>query len=238
MARDAVRTSFRKGWQGALAAGAAVLLMAPVTATSAEYSSANQVLFMTNHLEEFTESGVKLEYEYSREGSWDDPFEDAIVIEITEVTEQGKTAEVELFSGERRRPFAPVQGANGNPALLAFLQFDVSEMGGQTEQPWQRFQGQIRSVLAYAEAEETEIEFEGETVDAKSVRLVPFMSEDGPAMDGEAQVYAEKRYEFILSEHVPGYIYQLRTELPNPEEGVDEPLMVDTMRFSKVSQDQ
>lgn len=204
---------------------------------SADYSSANRLLFMTDHLAEVSEPGDTLQYRFTREGSWDDSFEDRIQVRITDVEDGRRTAEVDVFESEdRHRPMAPVHGAQGNPALLAFLQLDVGEMGRQTDTPWQAYQAQIRGVFAFAEAESTTVEYNGEEVDAQAVRIVPFANADqgSPAGQGEGRIYQEKRYEFILSEHVPGYIYQIQTTLPDPEDEDAEPLMVDTMRLTQV----
>ena len=62
------------------------------------------------------------------------------------------------------------------------------------------------------------ITYQGRTVDGKVVRIQPYL--DDP-LHARFENYVRKTYTFVLSDEVPGGIYQVRTSLANT--GVNQP---------------
>jgi hypothetical protein len=200
-------------------------------AAEGQYSEANELLFMTDHLERLPEAAI-LEYEFEKTGKLEEAFRDTVTMTIVGATDSGaKRVEFEFFTGDRQRRFPPVQDARGNPILLLFLQRDASEMQRRTDGSWRHFQRVIKHALAHgARVEPVVVPYDGKDVDAVQISIHPFYR------DAQRARYADwnaKYYVFTLSEAVPGWVYQLRSTVP-PREGEAEPLLQETFTLRGV----
>ncbi|MFA9461065.1 hypothetical protein [Thiohalorhabdus methylotrophus] len=193
-----------------------------------EFSRANQLLFKTAHLDNL-DTPETIVYSFSRQGSLEEDFSDEVRLDIAESSKgDGKRVEIQLFTGERERPFPASPNSDGNPALMAFLQRDVVEMEEQTDGSWRHFQKYIKLAFANsAEVKETRFDFNGQQVEGWRIRIQPYIED--PHRD-KFEELAEKSYEFLLSPSVPGYIYKMRAFVPGKEQG-GEPRLVETMQF-------
>jgi hypothetical protein len=197
-----------------------------------EYSQANRLLFMTDHLSNVPHHSA-LEYEFERKGTLESPFRDTVAVRVAaQGSAGGKQAQIELFTGERKRAFPPVDDARGNPVLLAFLQHDVAEMQRFTDGSWRHFQRLIKFALeGGAVVEAVTIAYDGHDLDAVQISIRPFLQDPQRARYSD---FDRKYYVFTLSEAVPGWIYQLRSVVPPSEAEEAMPLLEETLTLRGV----
>lgn len=213
----------------ALASGAAI-----ADDRHAEFSEANQLLFLTPHMTALDREGMLLRYRYERSGELqqeEDIFSDHISMEITKVHEDDfRGADIQFLSGPRERPFPPVRQARGNPVLAGFLQHDVNRMGQAANQPMRYFQNRIKMALE----EDPDIvpvtfDYGGEELEGTRIRITPYANDpDRRRYDRE---YWDKYYVFIVSEDVPGHIYRIEAVAPNAD---GEPYYSDILTLESV----
>jgi hypothetical protein len=107
--------------------------------------------------------------------------------------------------------FAPALGFNGNPVLMFFLEHDVSEMRATTGGATQYFRNRIRQAFVdRAQVEPVSFPFNGTDEAGTAITLTPFRGD--PTIARFAGL-PEKSYRFVLSEAVPGTIYQIATSV-------------------------
>jgi hypothetical protein len=122
-------------------------------------------------------------------------------------------AELHFLTGERKRDLPGIDDAHGNPVLLGFLERDIAEMKRLTGGSVGYFRKRIRMALAQgAQVTPQRITYQGKALDAKVVRIQPYL--DDP-LHARFENYVRKTYTFVVSEQVPGGVYQLSTSLAN-----------------------
>jgi len=195
-----------------------------------ELSAAQIALFESDHL-----AGIRhpatLDYAFRHDGS--DPYEDTVALVLREVHEDGsKDVSVEFLSGDRRVEFAPVIRFHGNPLIMYFLEWDVRGMHKATGGSALYFRDRIREGLVdQAEVEDASITLDGRREPATAITLQPYRR------DTEIARYAafrDKSYRFVLSDAVPGKVYEIRTSLPGADP--DASAIVDRVTYSGMRQ--
>jgi hypothetical protein len=97
--------------------------------------------------------------------------------------------------------------------LLGFLEHDIAEMKRLTGGSVGYFRKRIRLALADgAQVTPQRITYGGKTVEAKAVRIQPYL--DDP-LHARFENYVRKTYTFVLSDQVPGGVYRVSTTLAN-----------------------
>jgi hypothetical protein len=188
------------------------------SALVAEFSEAEKLLWTGDQLKAITAPSV-LEYRFIKSGTFEAGFSDSVIFTIQEVKPDGmKAASVGFFTGERRFPIPPEDNTNMNPVLKIYLQGDVYEMNrltdpdGKSRERWRYFQRRIKFALAEAaKIEPTQFELDGKSYAGKRVTFTPY-SQD-PKRDAFDK-FANKLYSVIVSEELPGFIYQIQTTVP------------------------
>lgn len=197
---------------------AAVAAESPDTAATEEFSQANRLLFMTDHLQNVATPAL-LEYSFSRTGDRNDSYEDHVDLEVangSDTADNGKHVKVDFLSGDRHRYVPDVGNAHGNPVIMMFLQNDVSTLAERTGGSWRYFQKRVKVALEEdARVAEETASYDGQEVPVKRIYLQPFKNEEGhrQALAGEVN----KRYVITLSDQVPGSVLEMRSETPNGE---------------------
>jgi len=185
-------------------------------ATDETAPSAQSLLFDANYLQPLA-APSRLVYNYSIKTA--DPklfgkdFEDEVAMRLSPSAEGGgeKDVFVDMFTGDRQRVLGPLTRVSGNPIIMMFLERDVSQMnmhvGGQPVY----FRNVIRLALREgAKLEPATVEWEGKQVSATKITIRPFLNDN----NGERmQLFRSKTYEFIVSDAVPGGIYQLHSTM-------------------------
>jgi hypothetical protein len=196
----------------------AVLAVLAVVSTGAAgaqpVSPAEVLLFETDHLAKMKTPGT-LVYEFRKHSNVDPAFTDSVELEVSRNKGQLHTV-LRFLSGERRRALPEVDDAHGNPVLLGFLEHDIAEMKRLTGGSVAYFRKRIRMALANgAQVGPQRISFQGKTLEGQTVRIQPYL--DDP-LHARFENYVRKTYTFVLSDAVPGGVYQVSTSLANTQD--------------------
>jgi hypothetical protein len=197
-----------------LAATLAMLaVLAPGMAEAQAISPAETLLFETDHLAK-TKAPATLEYAFRKDSNVEPAYSDKVRLELATVN--GKlSATLHFLSGEHKQEVPALEEAHGNPVLLGFLEHDIAEMKRLTGGSTSYFRKRIRMALAEgAEVSRQAVTYQGKTLQAQTVRIQPYLNDP---MHARFEKYLHKIYTFVLSEQVPGGVYQLRTSIGKPE---------------------
>ena len=204
-----------------------------IDADEYEFSNAENKLWMDKHLLNIKQS-ARLHYEFEKTGSYEEGFIDDVYLDIVKVNEDG-TREVVLdfFSGEQRQKVSPsnVQHVTGNPVIGIYLQGDVYEMSRLTGGGWKYFHRQIKLAIAGSNtSEHVTVELDGKQYESEKIVLYPY---ENINKKDRLKEFADKRYEFILSDEIPGKLYQIRTVI-NDAENPAVPLLEEVLTLKSV----
>ena len=185
-------------------------------ATDSAAPSAQSLLFDANYLVPLN-APSRLVYDYSAKTA--DPalfgksFDDEVAMRLLPSAQGGGEKEVtfDMFTGNHQHTIGPLTRVTGNPIIMMFLEKDVSEMnmhiGGQPVY----FRNVIRMAFREkAKLEPATITWEGKPVPATKITIQPFLGDpNGERM----QLFKSKTYEFVVSDAVPGGIYQIHSTI-------------------------
>jgi hypothetical protein len=223
----------RKAWVAVASIGAGLWMMvAPGRADedTRPLSPAQLALFEADHLRAIADP-ERLEYRFGHEAeAAGGDFTDTVELDVRPRGDGAKDVWVDFLGGARHQPFPPLMGFRGNPVLMFFLEHDVDEMHRATGGAATYFRNRIRQAFVdRAELRQIELERAGEKEKATEITLTPF---EGDARLSAFPGVTEKRYRFVISDQVPGTIYEIGAETPGKAGG--KPLLKDTMTFSAV----
>jgi len=200
-----------------------------------EFSEAEVKMWFSDHLENITEPTV-LMYEFTKTGTYEEGFNDTVFLEIKQINEDGtKNADMKFFTGERKQYVRPenVTNITGNPVLGIYMQGDIYEMDRYTGGSWRYFLKSIKSSIHdNAVVEPVEFEFSGKIYSGEKISFRPYL--DDPKRR-QFEKFANKTYELIFSEDIPGRLFQISTII-HPEEGDTEPLVKEVLTLAEISQ--
>ena len=193
-----------------------------------EFADAESKLWLDNHLVNIDSPG-RLYYDFVKRGSYEKGFSDSVYLDIVRVNEDGsKDAELEFFTADRQQNARRdnLTGVTGNPVLVVYMQGDVYEMSRLTDGSWRYFQRRIKSAFAEtAKIEPATFDYGGTEMTGEKISITPYANDP---RRGQFAEFAPKIYEFVLSDQVPGKLYQIKTVIParTPEA---EPLIEETL---------
>ena len=208
------------------------LLTVPVSFADEPISPAETLLFDTDHLKTITQP-LSLHYHFKKTGKLEAGFEDDVELAISAGPYAGrKHVSTKYLSGKHHENFPPVEGAAGNPVVMYFLERDIREMQRLTGGNWRYFQKRIRLALAdKAQVRSVDFVHAGQRVTGQEVRILPY-TDDPQRVRYEK--YAEKYYLFVLSDKIPGGVYQIRAVIPGSKSDSAVPaLMEETLTLSR-----
>lgn len=201
----------------------------PAAAASApDYSRAEKLLFFGEPLKRVALPAT-VRYTFTRTGSLEPPFDDRVVLEVRKAAD-GKccSAAVQFLTGERELKLPDIEQGLGNPVLLAFLDRDVRDMQRITKGQRAYYQKRIRMAFAYdAQVSDTQFEVRGRKVAGQRIDIDPYR--DDPARVRYTR-FANKTYQFDLSDAVPGGIVAIRSVM-QPEAGGATPMILEELRY-------
>jgi hypothetical protein len=197
---------------GLQAATLAILAALSIGSAGAQpVSPAEVLLFETDHLAQM-KAPTTLVYEFRKLSNVEPAFTDSVQLDVSRSKGQLHAA-LHFLSGARQRELPEVDDAHGNPVLLGFLEHDIAEMKRLTGGSVTYFRKRIRMALANsAQVTPQRITYQGKTVEGRAVRIQPYI--DDP-LRARFEIYTSKTYTFVLSDAVPGGIYQVSTSLAN-----------------------
>lgn len=199
------------------------------------FSEAETLLWVTDHLSAIKRP-TRLHYRFKKSGTYEDGFVDSIYLDILKINEDGsKDTALEFFSGDRKQPttYENLVQVTGNPVIGIFLQGDVNEMQRLTKGSWRYFQKKIKLHLAEeATVESIDIDFEGKKVSGKKITFFPYAKD---VRRRQFEQFADKQYEFFLSDSIPGFLYQIHTVIPNIAGKNLPPIIEDILTLQSVN---
>ncbi|HEX6723408.1 MAG TPA: hypothetical protein VF107_17710, partial [Burkholderiaceae bacterium] len=156
----------------------------------------------------------------------EEAFEDKIDLELTARAGGGCcSVRAHFFTGTRAVQQPAVESAEGNPAILYFLERDIREMQRLTKGQSNYFRKRIRmAIYQSAQQRELRLPYRGKNVAATQFTVTPYA--DDPLRERFAKL-AGKRYTFTLSGAVPGGVYAVTTQV-DAESGAP-PLWIEEM---------
>jgi hypothetical protein len=195
-------------------------------------SPAETMLWLGDHLANIKKPS-KLRYQFQKSGSLEEGFSDTVELHIVEVHKDGnKDVQVNFFTGGRHQDVPPQQNVSGNPVLGIYLQGDVYEMRRLTEGGWRYFQRRVKFALAdNATVESVSIDYQGRKLEGKKITITPYTQDPRRKL---FEKFAGKIYEFTLSEHIPGGLYQIHTLVPGQpakDTASTQPLIEEKLSF-------
>ena len=202
-----------------------------------KFSDAENLLWSTDHLKNINKP-TRLYYEFVKSGTYEGGFTDAVYLDIVKLNDDGtKNAVLDFFTAERKQKVTPdnVTNITGNPVLGIYMQGDVYEMNRLTEGNWRHFQKMIKIALRKsAKVEPVSFKFNGKEYKGEKVSFEPY--ENDPHKN-DFRKFADKHYELIFSDAIPGSLYQIKTVVHNMDNSVKEPLIEEvlTLREAKTA---
>jgi hypothetical protein len=191
-------------------------------------SAAQIALFESDHLAAIKHPAT-LDYIFRHDGS--EPYQDTVALVLREVHPDGsKDISVEFLSGDRRVEFSPVTRFHGNPLIMYFLEWDAQSMHKATGGSNLYFRNRIREAFVdQAEIDHTSITLDGRPQPAIAITLQPYRHD--PGMERYA-AFRDKSYRFVLSDAVPGKVYEIEASLP--ADGADAPAAIDRVTYKEI----
>ncbi len=199
-----------------------------------QFNEAEVLLWHEDHLGNIEEP-VSLYYEFVKSGSFEEGFTDSVYLKILELNEDGsKNAMMEFFTAEKKQVVTPdnVTNIRGNPAIGIYMQGDVYEMNRIAEGHWRHFQKSIKiSLRNDAVVEPTTFKFNGKDYKGEKVFFSPYLNDPHRR---NFEKFADKYYEFIFSDEIPGSLYQITTIIHDRSKEDAEPLILETLTLIDV----
>lgn len=202
-----------------------------------KFSDAETKMWLSNHLENINKP-TSLYYEFVKSGSYEDGFSDSVYLKILELNEDGtKNAALDFFTAERKQPVNAGNVTNiiGNPILGVFMHGDTSDMARLTGGKKNRSRYFIKAIKValreIAVVEPITFNFKNKEYKGEKVYFAPYLN-DPHRRDFEK--FAEKYYELIFSDDIPGNIYQIKTVVPDRTGEDKEPLIQETLTLMDI----
>ena len=195
-----------------------------------EYSKAQIALYRSNQVGMLRKNDV-VNYTFNRQGSLETPIDDKASIAIVDVDQDGKkNITVNFLTGENHIEMPMFEGfKQGNPILMVFLEHDVKQMNELTKGSTLYFRSRIRDGLATpskSTVQATTITIDQQKVEATIVTVKPYV---GLEEIDRFKQFEQKSYQFVISPHVPGGVYSIKTMTP----GVDgSPVLEESLVYA------
>jgi hypothetical protein len=188
-----------------------VMLSPDPAQAAADFSAAEQALFIDNHLGTL-QPPLTLRYTYRKSGTLEEGFDDKVdVILVAQADGSCCSASARFLTGAREMRQPEVEGVQGNPAILYFLERDVREMQRLTKGQANYFRKRIRmAIYNGASTRELTLPYRGRPVAAREISIAPYLDDPNRA---RFENLAGKQYVFILSDAVPGRLYGIRSQV-------------------------
>jgi hypothetical protein len=194
-------------------------------------SEAQVALFESDHLRDIQQP-AELEYRFHhqvRGGTEDGEYDDRVALDLRPHDDGGKDVWVDFLSGAHHVAYPPLMGFHGNPILMFFLEHDVEEMRRVTGGAATFFRNRIRRAFVdQAAVTPIEVERDGKATPATEITLAPFAHDSQMATAYPA--LKDKHYRFVLSQAVPGQVYEITAQVPG--EAGAPPQAEDSMVFA------
>ena len=194
-------------------------------------------LWLDNHLGNITQP-TSLYYEFEKTGTYEDGFSDSVYLKVLELNEDGtKNTLLDFFTAERKQkiPEGNTSNIRGNPVLGIYMNgdvFDMARITGGKPNRYRYFLKQIKVALREtAKIETITFIYNGQEYKGDKIFFTPYVEDPHRR---EFEKFADKYYEIILSDDIPGKLYQITTIVPDKSSESAEPLVVETLKLVSV----
>ena len=176
-----------------------------------DFSVAEHALFIDNQLGKLRPP-LTLQYGFRKSGTLEEPFTDKVDLLLTAQPDGSCcAASARFLTGKREMRQPDVEGAHGNPAILYFLERDISEMQRLTQGKANYFRKRIRmAVYQGAAIRNLSLPYRGKPVAVQEISISPYLDDPNRS---RYEKLANKRYVFMLAKAVPGGLYGIRTRV-------------------------
>lgn len=201
----------------------------PLAATAAdEISEAERSVFLAEHLHGIDDHR-RLRYDFVLREDSAVVVEDTVTVDVRSDAGRGRVVSAEFLHGDHHLELPEVDHAVANPVVLYFLERDVREMRRRLGGMENYFRKRIRLALADdASMVPTSFDYGGRRLTGTLVAVSPYVGDpNGPRFRG----MEHKRYEFTLSDQVPGGVFRLRTSV-EPAAGGKGPRIEEVLTLS------
>lgn len=203
----------------------------PVTAeetqSSETFSKANQLLFMTPHLDSI-KANQQLIYDLTETVPNQPNTQDTVTLDIA-LKDGHKTVNTTYLTGERNRWVPAMTDVTGNPIIMLFLQSDVYELAQLNGGQWRHYQKYIKLALEdKAETKPIQFTFHNQAYEGTEIQIQPYLNDPENKRFAHAE-YINATYDFVLSDQVPGGIYKVAVYVPSatdPKHGMESKELV------------
>jgi hypothetical protein len=202
------------------------LSFAHTAAAAEDFSPTERALFMTPHLSKIKPPST-LRYRYRKSGSLEEGFDDQVVMTLR-AQNNGTCCVVtsQFLTGTRNLSLPDIEGAQGNPAILYFLERDIREMQRMTKGQANYFRKRIRMAASLqSTVKDVSLQLSGREVAGREITLTPYL--DDP-LRARFEKLANKEYVFTLSDAVPGGVFAIRTRVAGASSQAS-PLLIEEM---------
>ena len=198
-----------------LSAMVATTLPFAAHAENFELNEAQTIIYATPHLQTL-QTGNEITYEFVKASEIEEGFTDTIKLQVVKTHEdERKDVAINFMTGDRNVPYADFTKFRGNPIIMTILERDVSEMRRLTQGGMIYFRNRIRYALAgKAVVESVSIEVDGKKATAQQVTIKPYI---GDPMIQRFPMFENKEYKLIISDEVPGGVYEVSTMVPKKD---------------------
>jgi hypothetical protein len=203
-----------RGLAALVALAASVCHAQPASVPDA--SPAERLIFLTPHLGTL-KPPLTLRYQFAHKDGAAGGFTDQVELRLAAGGKGACCAVAGSFlSGERNFRVPEISDAAANPVLLYFLEHEIRQMQRATKGQAAHFQKRIRLALVDgASLTPTTVQWQGRDVAATAVRITPYVDDPYRA---RFERESKKVYTFVMSDAVPGQVFQIRSELSGVEE--------------------
>jgi hypothetical protein len=176
-------------------------------------NQAQKFIFFKDHLKGVPK-GSSINYGFKSVTKDSDSFTDKVEVKVTNVIDEDKRdLEFNFLTGSHHINFSPAKAYRGNPVIIHFLERDISQMAKNSGGRNGFFRNRIRnSFKTPVKVREINLQLNGKQISGTEIVVTPFVAD--PNAD-KFKLYVNKRYEFILSDQVPGGVYRIHTAAPN-----------------------
>ena len=205
----------------------ALSLLPPGAARAAnDFSAAEQAIFIENHLGKL-KPPLTLQYRYRKTGTLEGAFDDKVDV-MLKARDDGSccAASAQFLTGPRAMRQPEMDGVEGNPVVLYFLERDIHEMQRLTKGKANYFRKRIRmAIYQGATIHAVTLPYRGHPIEAQEISISPYLDDPNRS---RYEDLANKQYVFLLSKAVPGGIYGIRTRIDGKSADAP-PLIVEEM---------
>lgn len=200
---------------------ATAALSAPALANEPkqDFSEAEKLVFMTRQLDNLPLPS-QLRYGFRQSGSEEAAFEDKVTVDVASLVPGKKQcckASGVFLTGERTLKLPDIDGAEGNPVTLYFLENDIRTMQRLTKGSQTYFRKRIRMALFNAATvRPVRVSYKGKEIEGQEVAISPYLDDPNRA---KFEKYLGKQYRFILAPAVPGGVYGIQTTVGASQPG-------------------